>query len=71
MRKRSTFFKLTFLFEVPLVILWALAAGIKEFYWIAIFFMVVCFVYMFALFVSTFFSRAGLRLRELNFKKMS
>jgi membrane protein YdbS with pleckstrin-like domain len=68
-KKRSAFSNLTFLFGVPLVILLALAAGIKEFYRIALFFIVVCFVYMFALFVSTFFLRAPLRLRELNYKK--
>ena len=47
----------------------ALAAGIKEFYWIALFFMVVCFVFIFAMFVSTFFSPDALNLRKSGYKK--
>jgi hypothetical protein len=42
-RKQSSIFKLTFLFSVPLLIMVAFAAGIKEFYWIAIVFMEVWF----------------------------
>jgi hypothetical protein len=46
-----------------------LAAGIKEFYWIAVFFMGVCFVYIVAMFVSTFSSPDALKLRKSNYKK--
>jgi hypothetical protein len=68
-RKQSSIFKLTFLFSVPLLIMVALAAGIKEFYWIAIVFMEVCFLYIIVMFVSTFFSRDTLKLRKSLYKK--
>ena len=68
-RKRRVRLKLISLLAVPLLVMVALPAGIKEVYWIALVFMVVSFAYMFAFFVSTFFSRKALKLRKSIYKK--
>ncbi|MCJ7783595.1 MAG: hypothetical protein MUP41_06650, partial [Desulfobacterales bacterium] len=67
--KRRALLKLIFLLAVPLLIMVALAAGIKEFYWIALIFMLICFVFIFLIFVTTFFSRDALKMRKSNYKK--
>jgi len=68
-KKRRALLKLTFLFTVPLLIMLALAAGIKEFYWIALIFMLICSVFIFLIFISTFFSPEALKMRKTNYKK--
>ena len=67
--KRRIFFKIIFILLVPLAIMLALAAGIKEFYWIALVFMLICSLFIFLIFVNTFFSRGALKMRKTNYKK--
>lgn len=68
MRQR-TYFKLTLLVSVSLVIILLIAAGIKEIYWIALIFTLIWFVYAAAMFVKTFLSPDALKIRTSNKKK--
>jgi hypothetical protein len=47
----------------------ALAADIRGAYWIALIFLLICSVFIFAMFFSTFFSPDALKLRKSNYKK--
>jgi hypothetical protein len=68
-RRQRTYFKLTLIVSVSLVIILLLGAGIKDIYWIALIFTLVWFVYSVYFFVSTFFSRKALKMRKSNYKK--
>ena len=53
--------------SLPIILLFV--AGIKEFYWIALIFMLICSVFIFLIFISTFFSPDALNLRKSGYKK--